>query len=79
MSTGTDSELLAVVASKVDDLRADVAQLSDAVTEGVETKAAVSHLTSRVVDLEDAQRWLTRTVAGAVVVAILGAVIALPV
>lgn len=79
MSTGTDSELLAVVASKVDDLRADVAQLSEAVTEGVETKAAVSHLTSRVVDLEDSQRWLTRTVAGAVILAVLGAVIALPV
>lgn len=86
MTTTTDSELLAVVASKVDDLRTDVAQLTQAVDAGVETKVEVKstkvqvdNLTSRVIDLEGSQRWLTRTVVGALIVAILSAVIALPV
>lgn len=86
MSTTTDSELLAVVASKVDDLRTDVAQLTLAVDASVETKVEVKstkvqvdNLTGRVSDLEGSQRWLTRTVVGALIVAILSAVIALPV
>lgn len=86
MTTSTDSELLAVVASKVDDLRTDVAQLTQAVDASVETKVEVKstkvqvdNLTGRVTDLEGSQRWLTRTVVGALIVAILSAVIALPV
>lgn len=86
MTTSTDSELLAVVASKVDDLRTDVAQLTQAVDASVETKVEVKstkvqvdNLTGRVIDLEGSQRWLTRTVVGALIVAILSAVIALPV
>lgn len=86
MTTTTDSELLAVVASKVDDLRTDVAQLTQAVDASVETKVEVKstkvqvdNLTGRVTDLEGSQRWLTRTVVGALIVAILSAVIALPV
>ncbi|WP_285103894.1 hypothetical protein [Promicromonospora sp. MEB111] len=84
--SATDIELLAVVASKVDDLRTDVGELRDAVNASVETKVEVQStkvevkaLTDRVVDLEGSQRWLSRTVAGALIVAILSAVVALPV
>jgi hypothetical protein len=86
VSTSTDSELLAVVASKVDDLRTDVGELSVAVKAIGETKSDVQsmkvqleHLTKRVVDLEDAQRWLARTAGAALIAAVLAGALALPV
>lgn len=78
MTAGTD-EQLAVVASKVDDLRTAFAELRDAVNQGIETKVAVKNLTERVDELEDSQRWLTRTAVGALILAILSAALNLPV
>ena len=76
--TDTDSAQIAVLASKVDDLRGDVVNLETAVTSGIETKVVVRNLTDRVVELEDSQRWLTRTTAGALIVAVVSALTVLP-